>query len=134
MNGVPYRFNHGLDRFKHNCYNRLDVLPCCRDLFMNPVHDTGNDNVDRFKNRLEQISESFQQRRDEVVNGLPYCRNNIPDRIQHRADRCMNRIPDNSNNRLDQVDLFSDGIINRCPDADKKVLDTRPDGYEEVFD
>ena len=28
--------------------------------------------MDRFKNRLKQIPESIQQRRNEIINGLPY--------------------------------------------------------------
>ena len=134
MNCIPYSFNHSLDRLKHDRYNRLDVLPRRSDLFVNPVHNTGDDNVDRFKNRLKQIPESIQQRRNEVVNCLPYSCDNRPDCIQHRADRCMNRVPYDRDNGLNEIDFFRYTVINRRPDTDKEILDTRPDSCEKVLD
>lgn len=72
MNGVPYSFNDALDCLKHDRHNSLDGFPCGGDLLVNPVHDTADNHMDGFKNRLEQIPECLQQRRDKVVNGLPY--------------------------------------------------------------
>ena len=101
---------------------------------MNPVHYAADNYMDRFKNRFKQISECLQQRRDEIINGLPYSCYNRPDCIQHRTDRCMNGVPNDRDNSFDEVDFLGYAVINRSPDTDKKVLYTRPDRSEEVFD
>ena len=101
---------------------------------MNPVHHAADNYMDCFKNRLEQILERFQQRRDKVVNGLPYSCDNRPDCIQHRADRCMNGIPYDCDNSFDEIDFLCNTVINRRPDADKKVLDSCPYRSEKVLD
>lgn len=87
--------------------------------------------MDRFKNRLEQIPECIQQRRNEIVDRLPNIRNDRPDRIQHSADRCMDRIPYGCDDRFYQVDFCGHIIVDCCPDADKKVFDSCPDRSEE---
>ena len=101
---------------------------------MYPVHRPADQDLNRLEDRLEQVFERIQQRRNNVVNGLPYSCDDRPVRIQHRADRCINGVPYRRDDKADQLDLLRNGVVYRCPDANKKVLDGSPDVREKGLD